>query len=160
MAKISTNNTSNKFSKLYWIIPMLIFIIYKGYNIYERKNPSNQNSEQTDEILSDEILSKEEHLLTADEWKKIADYRAQEFYECTKNLAEDLESYAVYEYCAKSYNNNWVLFRMGLDEKANLNDNQIEMLKDYWHKTRDAMTEKVQKIRRENEKKLRPNKYN
>lgn len=116
---------------------------------------SNNNSSQIESILS-----KQENLLTIDEWKKIADYRAQEFYECTKDLAKDLESYAVFENCSRQYNNAWVVFQLGVDEKSNLSYEQRDQLKEYWKKSENDMREKVIKLAEEKEKKLRPNRYN
>jgi TonB family protein len=149
MAKISTKKEGN--NKLYWIIPIILFMTYKGYQIYKKKDGSSsaQNVEN--------LLSKEEHLLTVAEWKKIADYRAEEFYELNKNLSKDDKSYAIIYQNNSDYNNNWVRYRDGLDERANLNYEQREMLKDYWHKKREEITEKVKKIMEENDRKLRPN---
>jgi len=124
-------------------------------NMFHGFKGGTSNSSQMESILS-----KEEHKLTVDEWKKIADYRAQEFYECTKDLDMDITKFYLYESCATSYNNNWVRFRDGLDERANLNYDQCEILKDYWHKTGDVMTEKVSNLIKENDKKLRPNRDN
>lgn len=137
---------------------VMVFVIFgtdKISNMFHSSNGARSNSSQMESILS-----KEEHLLTVDEWKKIANYRAEEFYECTKDLDMDITKWYLYESCATSYNNDWVLYRDGLDERANLNYDQREMLKDYWHKTRDAMTEKVSNLMKENDRKLRPNREN
>lgn len=140
---------------------VLIFVfssVDKIKNIFHNSNSGGSSNSSSSQIES--ILSKQENLLSIEEWKKIADYRAQEFYECTKDLANDLESYAVYESCYRQFNNAWVLFQLGIDEKANLTYEQREQLKEYWNKTEDNMREKVIKQMDEKEKKLRPNKYN
>jgi len=137
---------------------VMVFVIFGTGKISNIFHGSKGGSSDTSQMES--ILSKEEHKLTVDEWKKIADYRAQDFYECTKDLDMDITKWYLFESCATSYNNNWVFFRDGLDERANLNYDQREMLKDYWHKTRDAMTEKVGNLMKENDKKLRPNRDN
>jgi hypothetical protein len=140
---------------------LLISVIFgtdKTSSIFNKQD-SIENSPQIP-LQTESLLSKEENLLTFNEWKKIADYRSQEFFECTKNLAKDLESFAVYESCHRQYNNAWVIFRLGVEEKANLNYEQREQLLEYWKNTRDNMKGKITKQMEINEKKLRPNKYN
>jgi hypothetical protein len=140
---------------------LLFLILFFAYQFHFKDKWFGKNKGgNSDSGQVESILSKEEHMLTVDEWKKIADYRAEEFYECTKDLDMDITKWYLYESCATSYNNNWVRFRDGLDERANLNYDQREMLKDYWHKTRDAMTEKVSNLMKANDKKLRPNREN
>lgn len=149
------NNMPNIIGAIVFIILFLSYQFHFKDKWFGNKKGSGSNSEHVESILS-----KEEHKLTVDEWKKIANYRAEEFYECTKDLDMDITKWYLYESCATTYNNHWVLFRDGLDERANLNYDQREMLKDYWHKTRDAMTEKVSNIMKENDRKLRPNREN
>jgi DNA-directed RNA polymerase subunit F len=155
-------NVSNKpkFFLLIFAFAIIMAIITFGADkisgiFSNSKDISNNNSSQ---IKS--ILSKEENLLTIEEWKKIADHRALEFSECSKDLANDLESLAVYENCYRHYNNAWVVFQLGLDEKSNLTYEQREQLKEYWKKTEDDMREKVIKLMEQKEKELRPNRYN
>jgi hypothetical protein len=165
MVKVKVKqNISNKPKFILVIIGFAIVLIFvfsgldKIKNIFHNSNSNGSSNSNSPQIES--ILSKQENLLSIEEWKKIADYRAQEFYECTKDLANDLESYAVYESCYRQFNNAWVLFQLGIDEKANLTYEQREQLKEYWNKTEDNMREKVIKQMDEKEKKLRPNKYN
>ncbi|MFT6443641.1 MAG: hypothetical protein ACJASM_003203 [Salibacteraceae bacterium] len=99
------------------------------------------------------------HLRTYGDWEMVADYHAAQFYECTKELDEDITMWYLYENCSRIYNNGWVMFRDALDSKANLNSNQIESLKDYWHETRDSMSKKVAGVMEENEMRKRPNAY-
>jgi hypothetical protein len=137
------------------LMVIVLFGTDKISNIFHSFKGGSSNSSRMESILS-----KEEHLLTVDEWKKIAEYRAQEFYDCAKNLANDLESSYVYENCYRDYNNAQVLFQLGVDEKANLNSEQREQVKNHWNKTEDEIRDKVIKAMRENEKKLRPNREN
>jgi hypothetical protein len=137
------------------VMAFVIFGADKISNIFQGTKGDSSNTSQMESILS-----KEENKLTIDEWKKIADYRAQEFFDCTKYLANDLESAVAYGSCYREYNNARVLFQLGVDEKANLNFEQQKQVKTYWSQTEDEMREKVIKLMGENEKKLRPNKYN
>ncbi|MCG3165158.1 MAG: hypothetical protein POELPBGB_00920 [Bacteroidia bacterium] len=146
MAKVTVKPTkSSKFNIILIVVVIAFFVIYIG--IDKIKNGSGNGS----------ILSKKEHLRTVDDWKKIADYRAQEFYECTKDLDMDISKWYLYESCATDYNNSWVRFRDGLDGRANLNFEQIESLKNYWDKTREEIEKKVSDVMDENERQKRPN---
>ena len=167
MAKINSKSSiSNKPKFLGYLILFsigLVLILF-GVNYiksgYFTQNSINSDNNAINNSESNEsLMYKEEHLLTFNEWKKIADIRAKEFYECTKDLDMDISRWYIYENCARTYNNNWVLFRNGLDYKANLTFEQTEELKDYWHKTRDDITEKVSKLMEENDRRKRPNKY-
>ena len=44
-----------------------------------------------------------------------------------------------------SYNNDWVNYRNSLDDYSNLSSDQCELLKDFYQKTRDEMSERVKK---------------
>jgi hypothetical protein len=149
-----------KFFLLIFAFAILMVIVFFGTDKVSSKFSNAAGSSNNNSTQMETILSKQENLLTIDEWKKIANYRAQEFYECTKDLAKDLESIVVYGNCIRQYNNDRILFHLGVDEKSNLNNEQREQLKEYWNKTDDDMKEKVLRIMEENEKKLRPNRYN
>lgn len=157
MTELSYRKKKNNTPLIIGALLFLILFFTYQFNFKEKLFGKKSGSGS---IQIESILSKQENLLTIDEWKKIADYRAQEFYECTKDLDMDITKWYLFESCATSYNNNWVFFRDGLDERSNLNYDQRTMLKDYWHKTRDAMKEKVSNMMKENDKKLRPNRDN
>lgn len=151
-------------SKSKYIQLILVFILLMAFLIFKKDTIEKlfygSKASLIDDSKIESILSKDEHLLSIDEWKMIAQYRAEQFYECAKGLSLDIESLSLYQSCAITYNNNWVSFQMGLDYKANLNYDQRRMLKEYWHKMRDEVTNKVKKSNEENEKQLRPNRYN
>ncbi len=164
MVKVKVKqNISNKPKFILVIIGFAIVLIFvlsgidKIKNNFHNSNSKGSSSSNSSQMES--ILSKQENLLSIEEWKKIADYRAQEFYECTKDLDMG-EKYYLYESCAIDYNNNWVSFRNGLEEEANLNYDQQQMLENYWQTTRDEITERVTKLMQENDKLKRPNHYN
>ncbi|WP_395051158.1 hypothetical protein [Flavobacterium sp.] len=158
MVKITSNDSSSpKTNKIAIIVGILVlgaFVFLKMNNLLN-KNSTSDISESSSSIES--ILSKDYNLRTFEEWKQIADYRAQEYYECMKdsNLSNTYKN----ESCSISYNNNWVDFRDSLEEKANLSYEQQQALEDYWHKTRGAVTEKVIALMEENDKKKRPEYY-
>ena len=152
MVKVTTDNSSSsKFNKIGIIIGIVTFGLFI---ILKVSNKLNSSSSESGQVQS--ILSKEEHMLTLEAWKSIADYRAQEFFECTKDLDNDSSKWYLYENCATSYRNDWVSYRDGLDYRANLNDEQREVAKDYWYKTQDEIIEKVSKLKNENDSRLRP----
>lgn len=144
---------------LFTVIIAGLILFYQLYNVglinFKHQSETNDDSISGSKQI-ESILTKQENLLTIDEWYKIADYRAKEFYECTKNLANDLESMVTYENCSRQYRNAWVTFQLGIDDKANLTDGQKEKVKMYWKNTEDGMLEKVTKLMDENEKKVRP----
>lgn len=148
-----------KLIKEYWIIVVIMIAGFGLKAFFEYSNSDSKSKDNSDSNIL-RILSKNKYELTIDEWKKIADYRASEYYECAKDLALDLSSLYLSESCATEYSNSWVLFRNGLDHEANLNHEEIKLLKDYFNKTRYEMIEKVGKENEENEKRLRPKKYN
>lgn len=148
-----------KLIKEYWIIAVIMIVGFGLKTFFEYSISDSNSNDNSDSNIS-RILSKNKNELTIHEWKKIADYRASEYYECAKGLALDLSSLYLSESCATEYSNSWVLFRNGLDHGANLNHEEIKLLKDYFNKTRYEMIEKVGKENEENEKKLRPKKYN
>lgn len=134
-------------------IPFALII----FGINKLKSSSNSNEEKTEQNRT--LFYKQEHLLTYNEWKNIADLRSKEYLECNKNL--DNSAYGIYQqdYCARVYTNNWVLFRDGLDYKANLTDKQIDELREYWHKTRERAIDELKRIKIEEDKRKRPNRY-
>jgi hypothetical protein len=161
MTELSYRKKKNNIRNTISILLIFIFFFAFKYHFKEKwfgNKKSVSGSEQNLEQAKS-ILSKQENLLSIEEWKKIADYRAQEYYECTKDLDMDLTKSYLWESCATDYSNSGVLFRDGLDERANLNYDQQKMLKDYWSKTSDAMINKVSKMMEENDRKLRPNQY-
>ena len=142
------------------IIGVLLFLIlFFTYQFHFKEKWFGDKNSSIDSKQIESILSKQENILTLDEWEKIADYRAQEYYECTKDLNLDITKSYIFEGCAVNYRNSWVNFRDGLENRANLNIDQITKLKDYWDKTSDEITKKITKTMEENDKKLRPNKY-
>jgi hypothetical protein len=158
MVKITSNHTSstksNKIAVIVGIFIFGIFIFFYMNNFLNKKNSSSNSGISTN---IENILSKDYNLIAFNEWKQIADYRAQEYYECMKN--SDLSDIYTNESCSINYNNNWVDFRDGLEEKANLSYDQQKVLEDYWHKTRDKMTEKIIALMNKNDKKKRPKYY-
>lgn len=167
MVKINSKSSISNKPKFLGYLALFsigLFLIFFGINSIKNgyfTNPSTNSDNNTidNNESNKSILYKEEHHLTFNEWKNIADIRAKEFYNCTKDLDMDFSRWYIYENCARAYNNNWVLFRNGLDYKANLTNEQTEELKDYWHKTRDDITEKVSKLMEDNDRRKRPNKY-
>jgi hypothetical protein len=160
MVKIKVKqSTSPKFFIV--IIGLLIIAIPIIIGINEIKMSGGDNNSSESSIPNYSrvqiIFSKDDNLRTFEEWKQIADYRAEEYYECMKN--SDLSDTYTNESCSITYNNNWVEFRDGLEEKANLSYDQQKVLKDYWHKTRDMMTEKIKALFKRNDKNKRPNYY-
>jgi hypothetical protein len=161
MTQLSYRNRGNGSSKI--IGALILIALFSAYHFHFKEKWFSNRGEFHKSSFSNKndksLVYKEAHLLTFEEWKQIADIRAKEFYNCTKELDMDISRWYMYENCAREYNNNWVLFRDGLDYKANLTFEQTEELKDYWHKTRDDITEKVSKLMEENDRRKRPNKY-
>jgi hypothetical protein len=160
MAKVKVKESkSPKYFTITIVVAIVFGVIIVGGNkmkIMGENTDSSESSGSNSEQI-ERIFSKDYNLRTFEEWKQIADYRAQEYYECMKH--SNLSDTYTNESCSISYNNNWVDFRDSLEEKSNLSYDQQQALEDFWHKTRDAMTEKVIVLMEENDKKKRPNFY-
>ena len=136
MKELSYQKKKNYGPDIVAFIGLLIVLIF--YISYSTKSSRSSTVLTT----SHSLLSKEENLLSYQEWEEISRIRANEFYECAKDLGMDISSMASFETCAIQYNNGWVKFSAGLDEKSNLNSEDISKLKDYWNKSRSEMTKK------------------
>ena len=144
-------NKNSVYSIIGFIGFLLILIVYKFYSPIS--GTSSTSSESNPQALKDESN------LSFQEWEAVSRKRANEFYECAKDVGMDNYSMVVFENCARQYNNALLEFNAGLTEKANLSTEDIQRLKDYWDKTRAEMTKKVGTLIRENDKKKRPNYY-
>ena len=167
MVKVKVKqNVSNKPKFIILIISfsLVFLVVISGFDkIKNIFNDSKTNSEAiiTDNPLNEkyeEVLSKGGYdKMSFEDWKVIARHDAQKYYENMQNLTY-ADMYAT-EAFITSYNNDWVTFRNSLDDYANLSSDQCELLKDFYQKTRDEMSERVKKKLEDNDKKLRPNKY-
>ena len=96
--KQNISNTT-KFILLIIVFAMKLIFVFskvdKIKNIFHNSNSGGSSNSNSSQIES--ILSKQENLLSIEEWKKIADYRAQEFYECTKDLDMDITKWYLYK---------------------------------------------------------------
>jgi len=148
MVKVVVKQESSNIPKHLGIIIAVAIVVILGAVIGLKDKSGNSS-----------VSTKASHLRTYDDWKKVADYHAADFYDCCKDLDMDINEWYSFENCSKKYNNGWVMYRDALDSKANLNSNQVESLKDYWHETRDSMSKKVDGVMEENETRKRPNAY-
>ena len=136
--KIEPKNGSNMKGIFIGIVIAGVVIFFANY-IKSASSKSSSSSDIQTEVQT--VFEKDINLRTYNEWQQIADYRALEYEKCMKDL--DLSDMDIHEYCAIDYNNSWVYFRNELEEKANLNYEQIQELEEYWSKARDKITEKV-----------------
>ena len=143
------------------IVLLVVFSGIEGIKNILNNSKTNLESIKTDNPLNDkyeEVTSKGDYnKLSFEDWKVIARHDAQKYYENMQNLTY-ADMYAT-EAFSTSYNNDWVTFRNSLDDYANLSSDKCELLKDFYQKTRDEMSERVKKKLEDNDKKLRPNKY-
>jgi hypothetical protein len=155
MVKVSVKNHKYKEAFYIVIIGIIIFTVIFKLDLFGlKKGRDDSNS------INKSILYKEEHLLTFDEWKKIADIYTSEYYECMKVLDMDYTKDYLSSACGNKYRNQYVKYRDGLDTRANLKYNQISELLDYWDKISDATRKRAIKAMEENDKRKRPNKDN
>lgn len=95
--------------------------------------------------------------LTFDEWKAIVNNAMNDYKDCTKNM--DKGSYQFQSICIQSVSHEEDDFNNDLDTKANLSQDQIQQLKDYWvsqwTETRNSVNAQIE----ENDRKNYPNKY-
>lgn len=137
-------NQQSKKSKLPYLLVIVLILSYQFYF--------------KDRLFGDEdVLNKNFVDYTYNDWKLLADQKAQGFYECAKGLDYSTNNY--YESCARYYRNDWVSYRDALDNKANLSYDKIKELKNYWQSKSDEIVEKVSTAIDKNEKNRRPNKY-
>lgn len=157
MAKVKVKQDST--IKYVFIITLTIGILIIGFKEASKSsftsinNDSNSLNEKYEEVTSKGGYDK----LSFEDWKIIAQHDAQKYYENMQNLTF-ADMYAT-EAFITSYNNDWVTYRNSLDNYSNLSSDQCELLKDFYQKTRDEMSERVKKRLEDNDKKLRPNKY-
>jgi hypothetical protein len=156
MAKVKVKQSS-PFKNIF-IIAISVVILYLGFIaikpfVNSSSSDSNSQNKKYEEVLSKGGYNK----LSYEDWKIIAIHDAQKYYDGLQNstLADTYNTQAF----SISYNNDWVTFRNALDDYANLNSDQVESLKEFYQKTRDEISERVKKKLEDNDKKLRPNKY-
>ena len=167
MVKVKVKqNISNKPKFILLIVGFAIVLILVISGVDEIKNIFHNSKIDSESINGNSALNKQYEEVNSkgsydkfsfEDWKIIAQHDAQKYYENMQNLT-NADMYAI-EAFITSYNNNWVTYRNSLDDYANLNSDQCELLKDFYQKTRDEMDEKVKKRLEDNDKKLRPNKY-
>jgi hypothetical protein len=151
-------NSPMKYVFLITIIIGILIIGYKNTSVNKSSsNFENSDSNGLNEKYEDVTSKGGYDKLSFEDWKVIANHDAQKYYENMQNLTY-ADMYAT-EAFITSYNNDWVTFRNSLDDYANLSSDQCELLKDFYQKTRDEMSERVKKKLEDNDKKLRPNKY-
>ncbi len=154
MVKVSVKN--NKYSETIKIIVvaiLIIIVILKAGILGSERNQQGSNSS------GESLLYKEEHKLTYEEWKKVAQIYANQYLNCNKDLTWDFSKVYISENCGIRYRNQYVRFREGLENRANLNWEQTRQLLKYWDELSDKTIELVKKRMDENDRKMHPNSY-
>jgi hypothetical protein len=152
---ISKSEKSNNSSLL--IATILCVAVFFGFKFIISDSKNNESPKTSnDNSTINTIVSKEDHLKTYDDWKKIADYKTEELYTCAKELINDDKWMQVGDICSAEHGNKRVLFRDGIEERSNLNYEDRQSLLKYWDEKFDITIKKIQQLIDENEMKKRP----
>jgi len=91
LVDLPKNNSEKSNNSSLLIAIILCVIVFFGFKfiISDSKNNESPKNSSIDNSALNEIVSKEDHLKTYEDWKKIADYKTVELFTCAKQLIDE-----------------------------------------------------------------------